>query len=182
MVISATVLAIIGILVSLAIGVPSVFYARRQARIAETAHRAAIANSLHEQEIDVLARIRTEKQARIGIVHYPPFTSSIGDERESGLYVDLIRALCEAEGIVPLFIPMRFSGAVAAVRNDQVDMILSIFQTPRRRSWLIFAHLCTLSRCLVLYVAPKIGYSPSLICFIFRSNSLSVERRSAMNA
>jgi ABC-type amino acid transport substrate-binding protein len=148
MVISATVLTVIGILVSLAIGLPSVLYTRRQTRIAEAAHRAALSDPRRDQHIDVLVRIRAERRVRIGIVHYPPFTSSIGDERESGLYVDLLRALCDSEGIEPVFVPIRFSGAVDAVCNDHVDMILSIFQTPRRSKMVdfcAFMHMVTVS-------------------------------------
>jgi len=82
--------------------------------------------------VDVMARIRAEKRVRIGIVHYPPFATMLGDEEPSGLYVELMRELCVAERIDPVFEQVRFSSAVDYVHDDRLDAVLSIFQTPRR--------------------------------------------------
>ena len=123
-------LTIIGIVVTALIGLPALYYQRRQTRLAEAAHIAAKLNTV--AQADVMARIRGEKRMRIGIVHYPPFAAMLGDEEPSGLYVELMRELCVTEGIDPVFKQVRFSSAVGCVRDDRLDAVLSIFQTPRR--------------------------------------------------
>jgi ABC-type amino acid transport substrate-binding protein len=60
------------------------------------------------------------------------------DEPPSGLYVDLIRLLCESEGIIPVFEQVRFSSAILEIQRDSVDVVLSIFQTPRRARFVDF--------------------------------------------
>lgn len=82
------------------IGIPALYYQRRQTRLAELAQESLRAESVKEQRIDVLARVRANKKLRVGIVHYPPFASIPGDEEPGGLYVDLLRAFCAAEGIL----------------------------------------------------------------------------------
>jgi ABC-type amino acid transport substrate-binding protein len=124
------ILTIIGVIVTVLIGVPALYYQRRQTRLAEIAHVAAQLPPVNR--IDVMARIRAEKRVRIGVVHYPPFATMLSDEEPSGLYVELLRELCATEGIDPIFKQVRFSSAVDCVRDDQLDAVLSVFQTPRR--------------------------------------------------
>jgi ABC-type amino acid transport substrate-binding protein len=123
-------LTVIGIVVTALIGLPALYYQRRQTRLAEAAH--VTAQLVQVNRVDAMARIRTEKRLRIGIVHYPPFASMLGDDEASGLYVDLIRELCAIEKINPIFEQVRFSSAVDLIRDDRLDAVLSIFQTARR--------------------------------------------------
>jgi uncharacterized protein YigA (DUF484 family) len=58
----------LSVVIGLATGVPRVWFARRQARIAERQHLLAA-----HSHVDVLERIRANKAARIGFVHYPHF-------------------------------------------------------------------------------------------------------------
>lgn len=125
-------LTVIGIVVTALIGLPALYYQRRQTRLAEAAHATATAQLAPVHRVDVMARIKTEKKLRVGIVHYPPFATMLGDEGASGLYVDLIRELCAIEKIDPQFEQVRFSSAVDCVRDDRLDAVLSIFQTARR--------------------------------------------------
>ena len=124
-------LTIVGIAVSAFIGLPALYYQRRQTRLAEE-DREAKKLQAPQPRIDVLARIKVEKIVRVGIVHYPPFVSVMGDEEPRGLYIDLLRAFCEKEGVRAVFEQVRFSSAVNAVRDGLVDIVLSVFQTPRR--------------------------------------------------
>lgn len=125
-------LTIIGIVLSAVIGIPALYYQRRQTRIAEAAQQKGLVQASAERHVNILTRIRAEKKLRVGIVHYPPFASTVADEEPSGLYVDLIRELCTTEGIRPMFEQVRFSSAISAVSDDKVDVVLSVFQTPRR--------------------------------------------------
>ena len=127
-----TILAAVGVFVALAIGIPALLYQRRQTKLAEEARQRQLVES--KGHVDQLQRIRTLKHLRIGYVHYPPFSIAPAEDNESptGLYADLIRCLCESEGIVPTFEQLRFSSALSAIANDQVDVVLSVFQTPRR--------------------------------------------------
>lgn len=64
-------LTIVGIAVSAFIGLPALYYQRRQTRLAEE-DREAKKLQAHQTRIDVLAKIKVEKIVRVGIVHYPP--------------------------------------------------------------------------------------------------------------
>lgn len=127
-------LTITGIVVPTAVGLVSLYYTRRQTRLAEVEHKDKNRQNGETKTIDLLEEIRKRKVARVGILHYPPFTVCLGeaDEAPTGLYADLLRSFCISEGIAVEFMPIRFSSALAAVRDGQVDMVLSTFQTPRR--------------------------------------------------
>jgi ABC-type amino acid transport substrate-binding protein len=131
MIVDPISLTITGIVITVLIGAPALYYQRRQTHLAQKSLEAS-ARTEAQKSIDVLRRIRETKRARVGVLHYPPFVSILGDEEATGLYIDLIRELCTSESIAPIFVPLRFSSAVNAVRDHQVDMALSIFQTPRR--------------------------------------------------
>lgn len=130
-------IAVIGLVVAVAIGIPALLYQRRQTKLAEEA-RQIEASKVH---VDRLQRMRTQKRLRIGYLHYPPFSiaPSGDDDPPTGLYVDLIRRLCESEGIAPAFEQVRFSSALSAIVDDEVDIVLCIFQTPRRSRTVDFA-------------------------------------------
>lgn len=124
-------LTILGIVVSALIGLPALYYQRRQTRLAEDAQKVT-RFAAPRPRVVVLAKIKSEGKVRVGIVHYPPFVIATGDEEPHGLYIDLLRVFCEREGLLPIFEQVRFSSAVNAVRDGLVDIVLSIFQTPRR--------------------------------------------------
>jgi ABC-type amino acid transport substrate-binding protein len=92
-------------------------------------------------ELDVLRRIKSEKSARVAFVHYPPFVAAAADDfdQPSGLYVDLTREFLQSEGIKPEFQQVRFSTAVQSIVDDKYDIILSIFETPKRKRFVDFA-------------------------------------------
>lgn len=98
------------------------------------------AAELVKSRVDLLERMRTRRSLRIGFVHYPPFAVApvANEEQPSGLYVDLLRALCTAEGIVPQFEQIRFTSALTKIGDDSLDVILSIFETARRRETVAF--------------------------------------------
>lgn len=132
LVVLGIVLAVVSIFVALLTGLPQVWFARRQTKLAEQAQAALAAP--HHEHVDALHRIRSSKVARIGFVHYPPFVvAAIEDHAQpTGLYVDLIRHFLESENISVELQQVRFSSAVNCIVNDQYDIVLSIFQTPRR--------------------------------------------------
>jgi ABC-type amino acid transport substrate-binding protein len=130
------IIAALSVVAAILIGIPQVWFARRQTRIAEQAHALAI-----RSHVDVLARIRANKSARVGFVHYPPFVVATGDDHDqpTGLYVDLIRDFLKREDIISDFQQVRFSSAVQAIVDDEYDVVLSIFQTPRRSRFVDFS-------------------------------------------
>jgi ABC-type amino acid transport substrate-binding protein len=124
------IIAIVGVVVTLAVGIPAVLLQRRQTRLAEEARRIE-ASKVH---IDVCQRMLLQKRLRVGYLHYPPFTVAPMDDKDlpSGLYIDLMRKLCESDGITAEFEQVRLASAMSRVANDKLDVILCIFQTPNR--------------------------------------------------
>ena len=124
------ILALIGVIVTLVIGIPALFYQRRQTQLAEIDKTSSKTNT----DFDVLARIIRDKKIRVGLVNYPPFVDVCTNQAElsTGLYVELIRRFCESEGIKVDFKQVRFGSAVEDIIEDKADVILSIFQTPKR--------------------------------------------------
>lgn len=88
--------------------------------------------------VHTLARMNLTNRLRIGYLHYPPFSLD-SEGGPSGFYVDLIRTLCESIGVAPEFRLVRFSSAIRSVLDDKVDLVLCIFQTPRRSRVVDFA-------------------------------------------
>lgn len=131
------IVAVVSVAVAVAIGLPALLYQRRQTRLAEEGRSLAAP----VVQVDRLQRMRSEMRLRVGYLHYPPFTvaPSADDEPPTGLYVDLITKLCESEGVLPAFEQVRFSSAIAMIQQDRVDVVLSIFQTPRRARSVDFA-------------------------------------------
>ena len=124
------VVAIVGVVLAAAIGLPALLYQRRQTKLAEES-RLLEKSVIH---VDLLERMRSKHSLRVGYIHSPPFSTipSIDDGQPTGLYVDLIQTLCEREGISPTFKHVRLSSAISEVVEDKVDIVLSIFQTVRR--------------------------------------------------
>jgi ABC-type amino acid transport substrate-binding protein len=124
------IIAIVGVVVTLAVGIPAVLLQRRQTRIAEEARRLEVAAG----RVDVFQRMRTQKRLRVGYVHYPPFAIAPMTDQDppSGLYVDLMRQLCVSDSIIAEFQQVRFDSALSKVVDDELDVVLCIFQTPRR--------------------------------------------------
>ncbi|MDQ1590693.1 MAG: polar amino acid transport system substrate-binding protein [Pyrinomonadaceae bacterium] len=131
------IVAIVGVCVALALGIPAIILQRRQTRLAEEARRFEIAAS----RVDVFQRMHTGKRLRVGYVHYPPFAIAPMMEHEppAGLYIDLMRRLCESDGIVAEFRQVRFASALSKVVGDELDVVLCIFQTPRRSQTVDFS-------------------------------------------
>ncbi len=134
-------IGIISVIVAVVIGVPPIWYARRQTRIAESAHSSN--NSKKTNNVEVLTRIRDFKKVRVGYIHYPPFTAASNDgvDGPTGLYVDLLQRLCESESLNLEFEQIRFSSAVKDVADGKYDIVLSIFQTPKRSRQVDFTAL-----------------------------------------
>jgi Bacterial extracellular solute-binding proteins, family 3. len=123
------IIGIIGVIIALAIGIPTLKLQRRQTQLAESSASVPV-----KPHVDILDRLRVTKTVRIAYVHYPPFAiaPSNGDDEPSGLYVELIRFVCQAEGLQARFTQVRFSSAVQCIVDDQADIVLCIFQTIRR--------------------------------------------------
>src|SRR5262245_26885096 len=124
------IIAIIGVVVTLAIGIPALLLQRRQTKLAEEGRRLEASKI----QVDIYKRVFTQKRLRVGYFHYPPFTIAPLEDQDppSGLYIDLMRQLSESDGITAEFEQVRFASAMSKVRNDELDVILCIFQTPRR--------------------------------------------------
>ncbi|QDK80824.1 amino acid ABC transporter substrate-binding protein [Spirosoma sp. KCTC 42546] len=88
-------------------------------------------NSVH---VDILTHVKETKILRVGYCHYPPFCYSTVDdvEKHDGLYINLLRAFCQTQGIEAQFEQIRFSSSIDYLLADKADILLSIFQTPKR--------------------------------------------------
>lgn len=115
---------------SIVIAVIALIYQRRQTTLAEEARQ----HVTPPHHVDHLQRMFETKSLRIGYLHYPPFSIAPLDDSEppQGYYVDLIRTLCESNDIVPVFQHVRFGSAISTIMNHELDVVVSIFQTPRR--------------------------------------------------
>ncbi len=128
------------------IGIPTLLLQRRQTRIAEALQRIDVSRVY----VDQLQRMRANKQLRIEYLHYPPFSFAplANSDPPTRFYMNLIRRVCDSEGITPVFELIIFSSALSAILKDELDIVLPIFQTPRRSrmaDFSVFLHSVSVS-------------------------------------
>lgn len=82
---------------------------------------------------DLMLRIIERKYMRVGIFNYPPFVIlGIADKAPTGYYVRAIMQLASQKGLEIHWKRIKLSKAVSEIESGSVDMVISIFETPKR--------------------------------------------------
>jgi len=84
-------------------------------------------------------KVMSTKSIRVGYFHYPPFMNVLKDtDTPSGFFPMVIEEVAKANSIKVIWQYVDFSDAVQKIKNDEVDIIASIFQTPKRTATVDF--------------------------------------------
>jgi ABC-type amino acid transport substrate-binding protein len=96
--------------------------------------------------IDVLQEVLAKKAIRVGCFNYPPFVNYIDDSNNepTGYYPTIIKQISLKYDLTISWKYISISNSVEAIVSKEVDIIISVFQTPKRAKLVDF---CCLSHC-----------------------------------
>jgi len=87
-------------------------------------------------QVSRLRKVLDSRVMTVGCIQHPPLCATryvSGRVEPFGWYVELCRLVCEAHGIEPVFLDVPWSEVATVLRDEPVDIVLSVFDTDLRR-------------------------------------------------